>query len=144
MAVKLGGDLGGGKSQNYTDNSDINVTPFVDIMLVLLIIFMVAAPLATVSIPVDLPPSDSTPIENPKDPVYISIQKEGKIFLGDNEVTLSNLGAVIKERTQGDTENRIMVRADKQVLYGNVMQVMNVLQDNGYFKVALVAEEVVD
>jgi TonB system transport protein ExbD (group 1) len=143
MGAKVGGDENK-SSKNFSENAEINVVPFVDVMLVLLIIFMVAAPLATVNVQVDLPPSNTEPTPNPKDPVFISVQKTGQIFLGDNETTLEGLGDAVMQRTMGDRENRIMVRADKAVVYGNVMQVMNVLQDFGFYKVALVAEEVVN
>jgi len=143
MGAKVGGDENK-SSKNYTENSEINVVPFVDIMLVLLIIFMVAAPLATVNVQVDLPPSNADPTPNPKDPVFISVQKTGQIYLGDNETTLEGLGDAVMTRTLGDRENRIMVRADRDSIYGNVMRVMNVLQDFGFYKVALVAEEVVN
>jgi len=143
MGAKVGGDENK-SSKNFAENAEINVVPFVDVMLVLLIIFMVAAPLATVNVQVDLPPSNAEPTPNPKDPVFVSIQKTGQIFLGDNETTIEALGPAMMERTLGDRENRIMVRADRDVIYGNVMRVMNVLQDNGFYKVALVAEEVVN
>ena len=143
MGAKVGGDENK-SSKNYTENSEINVVPFVDIMLVLLIIFMVAAPLATVNVQVDLPPSNADPTPNSKDPVFISVQKTGQIYLGDNETTLEGLGDAVMTRTLGDRENRIMVRADRDSIYGNVMRVMNVLQDFGFYKVALVAEEVVN
>ena len=142
MGAKVGGDENK-SSKNYSENAEINVVPFVDVMLVLLIIFMVAAPLATVNVQVDLPPSNSEPTPNPKDPVFVSIQKTGEIYLGDNPVTLDRLGDAVMTRTLGDRENRIMLRADRDVIYGNVMRVMNVLQDYGFYKVALVAEEVV-
>jgi biopolymer transport protein ExbD/biopolymer transport protein TolR len=140
MGAKVGGDENT-SSKNYSDNAEINVVPFVDVMLVLLIIFMVAAPLATVNVEIELPKSTSQPTPNPKDPVFVSVQKSGKVYLGDNEVTLTNLGDMVMQRTLGDRENRIMVRADKGTVYGNVMRVMNVLQDYGFYKVALVAEE---
>ncbi len=143
MGAKVGGDENK-SSKNYSENAEINVVPFVDVMLVLLIIFMVAAPLATVNVQVDLPPSNAEPTPNPKDPVFVSIQKTGQIFLGDNETTIEALGPAMMERTLGDRENRIMVRADRDVLDGNVMRVLNVLEDIGFFLVALVAEEVVN
>lgn len=142
MGAKVGGDENK-SSKNYAENAEINVVPFVDVMLVLLIIFMVAAPLATVNVQVDLPPANVEATPNPKDPVFISIQKTGQVYLGDNEVTLATLGDAVMTRTLGDRENRIMLRADRDVIYGQVMRVMNVLQDYGFYKVALVAEEVV-
>ncbi len=155
MGAKVGGDELGSKSKNtWTENSEINVVPFVDVMLVLLIIFMVAAPLATVNVEVDLPPSNAEPKPNPKDPVFISIQKTGDVYLGDNRIANVNdggenlmaaVGAAVNARVGAAEreEQRIMVRADKQVVYGTVMLVMNALQDQGFYKVALVAEEVV-
>ena len=143
MASRIGGDKPK-KAQGFSDNAEINVVPFVDIMLVLLIIFMVAAPLATVNVAVDLPPPNpEKTIPNPKDPIFVSLQKTGEIYLGDNPIPISQLGSAIMVLSKGDMENRIMVRADKQVLYGEVMRVMNIIQDYGFFKVALIAEEVV-
>lgn len=144
MGAKVGGDEGK-SSKNYSENAEINVVPFVDVMLVLLIIFMVSAPLATVNVAVDLPPPnmDQKPPPNPKDPIFVSLQKTGQIYLGDNVVALGNLGGAVYQASKGDYESRIMVRADKEVIYGNVMQVMNILQEQGFFKVALIAEEVV-
>jgi len=141
MAVKLGNSLGGAKAQNWEDNSEINVTPFVDVMLVLLIIFMVAAPLAAVNVKVDLPPSTAEPTPNPPDPVYVSIQRDGSVYIGDNKTDLGSLGPLIEERTGGNRDNRILIRADGDASYGYVMRAMNALQDRGYFKVALVAED---
>src|ERR1044072_7264502 len=115
MGAKVGGDEGK-SSKNITENTDINVVPFVDVMLVLLIIFMVAAPLATVNVQVDLPPANLEATPNPKDPVFVSIQKTGQIFLGDNEVTLATLGDAVMQRTMGVRQNRIMLRADRDVI----------------------------
>lgn len=144
MGAKVGDDGAKSKRGNYSDNAEINVVPFVDIMLVLLIIFMVAAPLATVNVAVDLPPPnmDQKPPPNPKDPIFISLQNNGDIYLGDNPVPLGSLIGAVVQRTKGDRENRIMVRADRMVVYGSVMNVMNMLQEYGYTKVALIAEEV--
>ncbi len=145
MAAKISGDLGGSKSsKSFKEESDPNVVPFIDVMLVLLIIFMVVAPIATVNIKVDLPPSNAEPAPTPPKLVFISIQKTGQIFVKDDEVTLATLIPKVEVYTQGDREERLFIRADQDVIYGNVMRVMNVLQDNGYYKVALVAEEVVD
>ena len=145
MGAKVGGDEGKSKRGGFSDNAEINVVPFVDIMLVLLIIFMVAAPLATVNVAVDLPPPnmEDKPPPSPKDPIFISLQNNGQIYLGDNPVPLAGLIGAVVDHTKGDRDNRIMVRADKNVLYGNVMNVMNLLQEYGYTKVALIAEEVV-
>jgi len=148
MAAKLGGS-GGGK-YDLGQNSEINVTPFVDVMLVLLIIFMVAAPMATVSIALDLPPAvDTPPQDKPKKPVFISIQKTGAIFVGEaQQSSLVNLPADIpvamqKEGVTGNfTEERVFVRADADVMYEQFMAVLNVLQANGYFKIGLINEDI--
>lgn len=141
MAAKLSG--GGGGKYNVEQNSDINVTPFVDIMLVLLIIFMVAAPLATVSVEVKLPTAVAEPQENPPKPVFISIQNDGDVFLGDFRTSVGSLGDDLRTqiRTRNPEEERIFIRADQQTRYGDFMQVMNALQDNGFYSVALVGED---
>lgn len=141
MAAKLSGS-GGGK---YTveANSEINVTPFVDIMLVLLIIFMVAAPLATVSVPVKLPRAVAPPAPNPPKPVYISIQTGGDVWIGDFRSNVATLGEDLNSQIgrRNATEERIFIRADQQTRYGDFMQVMNALQDSGFYSVALVGED---
>jgi biopolymer transport protein ExbD len=141
MAAKLSG--GGGGKYNVEQQSDINVTPFVDIMLVLLIIFMVAAPLATVSIEVKLPTAVAPPQENPPKPVFISIQSDGDVFIGDGRSSPEELGDDLRRliRTRNPEEERIFIRGDQQVRYGDFMQVMNALQDNGFYSVALVGED---
>ena len=141
MAAKLSGS-GGGK---YTveANAEINVTPFVDIMLVLLIIFMVAAPLASVSVPVTLPTAVAQPAPSPPKPIYISIQNDGDVFVGDSRTDVGVLGDDLRTQIGGGspTDERIFIRADRQTRYGDFMQVMNALQDNGFYSVALVGED---
>ncbi len=142
MGAKLSGS-GGGKYA-VEANSEINVTPFVDVMLVLLIIFMVAAPLASVTVKVELPPAVAKPSTTPPKPVYISIQPGGSIYIGDNATDISTLGDDVRasignKRNPG--KERIYIRADKNVLYGDFMGVMNMLQDNGFYSVALVGED---
>ncbi|MBN9480007.1 MAG: biopolymer transporter ExbD [Bordetella sp.] len=141
MAAKLSGS-GGGK---YTveANSEINVTPFVDIMLVLLIIFMVAAPLATVSVPVKLPRAVAPPAQNPPKPVFISIQNGGEVWIGDFRTSVGSLGDDLKSQigTRDPEQERIFIRGDQDTRYGDFMQVMNALQDNGFYSVALVGED---
>jgi len=141
MAAKLSG--GGGGKYAIEQNSEINVTPFVDIMLVLLIIFMVAAPLATVNVEVKLPAATVDPQENPPKPFYISIQSNARTYIGDNEVDIDNVGGellgLIGNKTPSD--ERIFIRADQTTRYGDFMQVMNSLQDNGFYSVALVGED---
>jgi len=141
MAAKLSG--GGGGKYAIEQNSEINVTPFVDIMLVLLIIFMVAAPLATVSVVVKLPVAVAPPQENPPKPFFVSIQADSRVYIGDNEVDIDSVGTellgLIGNKTPSD--ERIFIRADQTTRYGDFMQVMNALQDSGFYSVALVGEE---
>jgi len=133
MAVKLGGD-----SDELAEVSDINVTPFIDVMLVLLIIFMVAAPLATVDVKVDLPASTAQPQPRPDKPVYVSVKSDLSLTLGDTPVPGEGLAAALNAATGGDREQRIFLRADKGVAYGELMGVLNRLRAAGYLKVALV------
>jgi biopolymer transport protein ExbD len=146
MAAKLGG--GGGSRFDLGQNSDINVTPFVDVMLVLLIIFMVAIPAATVSIKLDLPPAiPPPPGAKVEEPVLINIQQGGSVFIGDQSTNLdrltTDLSAVLSRKEPGKvpTDQRVYIRADKSVRYGDFMAVMNTLQGNGYYQVALINEE---
>jgi len=142
MGAKLGGS-GGGKYEEEA-NSSINVTPFVDVMLVLLIIFMVAAPLAAVTVKVALPPAVAKPGTNPPKPVYISIQANGRIFIQDFPSDLSTLGDDLRRQVGNKRDpgkERIFIRGDKDVMYGDFMGVMNMLQDNNFYSVALVGED---
>lgn len=137
----MAGSIGGGsKGKRYDDNSQINVTPFVDVMLVLLIIFMVAAPLASVNVKVDLPPSVSKPAKV-KDPVYVSLQKDGKLYIGDILVTYAEFSTRLVQAAGNNYNRRIFIRADKTVQYKEVMRVMNMIQDTGFYQIALVAED---
>jgi len=142
MAAKL--SSGGGGRYSEDQNAEINVTPFVDVMLVLLIIFMVAAPLASVTVKVQLPPAVAPPGTNPPKPVYISIQPNGSLFIQDFRTDLASLGDDLR-RNLGEKRNpekeRIFIRADKDVMYGDFMGVMNMLQDNNFYSVALVGED---
>src|SRR5687767_8704100 len=139
MAAKLAGPAGG---VDYTveANHDINVTPFVDVMLVLLIIFMVAAPLASVSVKLTLPPAVAKVTDNPPKPVYISIQRSGALYIGDFPTTVPDLGDDLRKAIgRRDPEReRIFIRADQDARYGAFMEVMNMLQDNGFYSVALI------
>ena len=141
MAAKL--DSGGGGKYHVEANSEINVTPFVDIMLVLLIIFMVASSVATVSVEVKLPVAVTEPTENPPKPVFISITTDGRVFIGDGETSFGALGADLNEQIgrRDPTKERIFIRADQQTRYGDFMQTMNALQDAGFYSVALVGED---
>ncbi len=145
MGSKLAGPAGqGGKT--ISQNADINVTPFVDIMLVLLIIFMVAAPLATVSIRLDLPPATPPTGEEPKEPVYITIQETGSIFIAEQQTTIETLAVDVCAALGGGSpacqEERVFVRAQPEVKYNAFMEVMNDLQKNGFYKVGLLNEDI--
>ncbi|MES2897072.1 MAG: biopolymer transporter ExbD [Pseudomonadota bacterium] len=142
MGAKLGGGGGSGKF-DLGQNSDINVTPFVDVMLVLLIIFMVAVPAATVSIKLDLPPAIPPPPGTKiVEPTLINIQMAG-LYIGDVPTTLDTLPADLSRIIDKPepTEERVYIRADRTVRYGDFMAVMNTLQSNGFFQVALINEE---
>jgi biopolymer transport protein ExbD len=143
MGAKLGG--GGGGRFNLGQNSDINVTPFVDVMLVLLIIFMVAIPAATVSIKLDLPPAIPPPPNAPKppEPTVINIQANGGVYIGEAPTSVETLPADLARKLNKPepTKERVYIRADRTVRYGQFMEVMNTLQGNGYFQVALINEE---
>jgi biopolymer transport protein ExbD len=117
---------------------EINVTPFIDVMLVLLIIFMVAAPLATVDIQVNLPASNAPPQPRPNKPLYLTVKSDLTLALGNEPVARELLHGALDTAAKGDKDAIIFLRADKAVPYGEVMEVMNVLQKAGYLKVALV------
>ena len=129
MAAKL--SSGGGGKYQIEANSEINVTPFVDVMLVLLIIFMVAAPLATVDVNVDLPVSNATPAQRPDQPVYVTVKPDLTLALGNTDIAPGGHAAALAEATEGDREQRIFLRADREVAYGDLMEVMNRLRDAG-------------
>lgn len=120
---------------------EINVTPFIDVMLVLLIIFMVAAPLATVDIAVDLPASRAAAAPRPAAPVFLTLRQDLSLALGALSVSRAELKTALHQATGGDTERRLFLRADQSVAYGELMQVMTLLQSAGYLKVALVTVE---
>ncbi|MFZ6048209.1 TonB system transport protein ExbD [Pseudomonas sp. CR3202] len=125
------------------ETHEINVTPFIDVMLVLLIIFMVAAPLATVDIKVDLPASTAKPAPRPDKPIYLSIKEDKSLYLDNDQVTEEQLGGVLDKLTNADKEKTIFVRGDKVVEYGRLMEVMDALRAAGYLKIGLVGLETV-
>ena len=122
-------------------NAEINVTPFIDVMLVLLIIFMVAAPLATVDVRVDLPVANAESAPRPDQPVFVTIEADGRLTVNDRETPGAQLGAEVLKVTGEDRDQRIFLRADKTVAYDNLMQAMNSLRAAGYLRVALVGAE---
>ncbi|WAP70131.1 TonB system transport protein ExbD [Jiella pelagia] len=136
MAVKLGGD-----DDDSGEVSEINVTPFIDVMLVLLIIFMVAAPLSTVDVPVDLPTSNAPPQDRPDEPVYLTIQEDLSLSLGEAPVAREELASRLDATTQQNRDERIFLRADGSVPYSDIMDVMNALRSAGYLKIGLVGLE---
>jgi biopolymer transport protein ExbD len=142
MGARLGAKLGArGGDDDLVETHEINVTPFIDVMLVLLIIFMVAAPLATVDIGVDLPASAAQPQPRPDKPVYVSVKPDLALAVGNDLVAREALIGTLDTATSGNKDERIFLRADKAVSYGDLMEVMNLLRNAGYLKVALVGLE---
>jgi len=131
---------GRGANRRYKPLSEINVTPFVDVMLVLLIVFMVTAPLLTVGVPVDLPKTQAQSIADPDEPLVISVNAEGQIFLQDSEVELGQLVPRLHAITESKPDTRIFVRGDRAIAYGRIMQVMGTVNTAGFQRVALIAE----
>ena len=128
----------GGDGDDLELNGEINVTPFIDVILVLLIIFMVAAPLSTVDVNVELPASTATPVPRPDKPVFVSLKDDKTLALGEDPVAREAFGGALDGATGGDKGKRVFVRADKAVSYGDVMDLMNLLRDAGYLKIGLV------
>ena len=129
------------RGKAYRPMAEINVTPFVDVMLVLLVVFMVTAPLLTVGVSVDLPRSDAPAVPGKDEPLAVTINKEGTIFLQDTEVKLKTLPARLNAITNNNTKVRIFVRGDRSISYGKVMEVMGVLTKSGFTRVALITEK---
>lgn len=138
MSILLGQS---GDESELAESHEINVTPFIDVMLVLLIIFMVAAPLATVDIPVDLPSSNASEQARPEAPIYLTISKDLSLTLGDKLVASERLAIQLDQATEGNKKTRLFLRADKTVDYGDLMFVINQLRTAGYLKVALVGKQ---
>jgi biopolymer transport protein TolR len=128
------------RGTGYRPMSDINVTPFVDVMLVLLIVFMVTAPLLTVGVPVDLPKTKAQPLSQPDEPLVISVDAKGEIYIQDTAVPLDNLVPRLIAITQNNADTRIFLRGDQSIAYGRMMQVMGQVNAAGFRRVALIAE----
>ena len=120
--------------------SEINVTPFVDVMLVLLIVFMVTAPLLTVGIKVDLPKVKATALTDIKDPIEITVKLDGEVYIGESKVEVENLIPRLNAITEQNTEARIHIRGDRVVAYGRIMEIMSIINSAGYIKVALITQ----
>ncbi|KNC17543.1 biopolymer transporter ExbD [Pantoea sp. RIT-PI-b] len=138
MAMRLNDDSVGDGEMH-----EINVTPFIDVMLVLLIIFMVAAPLATVDVRVNLPASTSAPQPRPEKPVYLSIKEDKQIYIGNDAVTKETLVNTLSAQTEGKKDTTIFFQADKSVDYATLMEVMDQLREAGYLKIGLMGRETV-
>jgi biopolymer transport protein TolR len=142
MAVQLnqqGRWRGRHDRQRYQKMSEINVTPFVDVMLVLLVVFMVTAPLLSVGVDVDLPESQAPALTRPDEPLEITVDRDGRIFIGETETEAEALVPRLVAITANNTEARIYLRGDRAIDYGRVMQVMGLVTDAGFRKLALVA-----
>jgi biopolymer transport protein TolR len=142
MAVTFnnGRSNGGGRAGSRRPMSEINVTPLVDVMLVLLVVFMVTAPLLTVGVPVDLPQTAAPPINEPKEPTVITVNKEGEIFIQDTTIPMDGLVAKLQAVTNSNPDAVLYVRGDKDINYGKVLEVMSLISNAGFHKVSLVAE----
>lgn len=145
MGAQLAGGGGGGRGGRRRRRSfvmnEINITPFVDVMLVLLIIFMVAAPLMTVSVPIDLPQASARAIQQDRPPITVSVKQNGEIYVGDNLVPSAELVERVRATAQNGAEERIFVRGDAAANYQAIMDVLSQLKGGGFTKVALVATE---
>jgi biopolymer transport protein TolR len=149
MAV-AGGGGGGGRRRGRRRGgggkpmAEINITPMVDVMLVLLIIFMVAAPLMTVGVPIDLPKTQAKQLNTEQKPVTVSVKPDGTVYVGEDPVELDSLIAKVTELAANGTEDRIYVRGDLTANYGAVMKVMGALSGAGFSKIGLITEQAQD
>jgi biopolymer transport protein ExbD len=139
MAISVGSDIDDG--DDFAETHEINVTPFIDVMLVLLIIFMVAAPLSTVDLPIDLPSSTATPQKKPDKPTYVSIKPNLEVAIGENPVKRVDLVRSLDAMSDSNKDRYLFLRADRGVPYGDMMDVLEILRAGGYTKIKLVALE---
>ena len=144
MGMAHGAAQGGGgrrrRGRRHAAINEINMTPFIDVVLVLLIVFMVAAPMMTVGVPLDLPQSKASPLNSDTKPVTLSIRQSGQVFLGESELSDDTIVPKLTESSKAGFEERVFVRGDKRVDYGRVAQVMAIVTGGGFKKVALVTE----
>jgi biopolymer transport protein TolR len=138
-APEYGGGRGGRGRGRYRPMAEINVTPLVDVMLVLLVVFMVTAPLLTVGVPVDLPKTKASPLNEPKEPLTITVNREGAVFVQNASVPIDGLVEKLRVITGSDPDAVLYVRGDKDINYGRVLQVMSLVTAAGFHKVSLVA-----
>ena len=136
MAIRLAK-----RADEFEETHEINVTPFIDVILVLLIIFMVAAPLATVDVPVNLPSASMEPPAHPDKPIFVTFKADRSLAVGEDTIARAEIGPALDAASGADREQRVLLRADQALSYGEVMELMNVLRNAGYLKVALVALE---
>ncbi|MCB9949217.1 MAG: protein TolR [Rhodospirillaceae bacterium] len=140
MAAFLTSPRRSGRGRRHAPMWQINVTPFVDVMLVLLIVFMVTAPLLTVGVPVDLPRTEARNLSDPDEPLIITVTAEGKIYVQETEVVIERLIPLLTSVTEANREARIFLRGDRAIAYGRMMEVMGAVNNAGFTRVALVAE----
>jgi len=140
MQTSARGARSGRRRQRARPMSDINVTPFVDVMLVLLIVFMVAAPLLTVGVPIELPETKAKPMQGDTEPLTVTVASDGKVFLQETQVDLETLVPKLEAISENGYEERIFVRGDKSAGYGEVMQVMGALNAAGFRRIGLVTD----
>jgi biopolymer transport protein TolR len=143
VSLNQAGRPGGGRrsrARRHTPMHEINVTPFVDVMLVLLIVFMVTAPLLTVGVPLELPETKGQQLQSNKEPLTISVQKDGKVYIQETQVMLDDIAASLKAIAKAGYDEPIFVRGDKGIDYGTVMRVMGRIKQGGFNKVSLVTE----